>query len=481
MKKQVPKKSTKPLYLRKPSRKPRPLNHKSESLAFSSRLREDTPASTTERAGRNNQKLKILDLFCGAGGISEGFSMAGYDVLGGTDHDPDAIATFARNFPNATAICGDMRSPVVHASAIELACHADVVVGGPPCQAFSQVRNHARIIEDPRNSLYREFVSVIRESTPGAFIMENVTGMDQMGVREQICEDLQLGGEYRVHSQIVDAADFGVPQTRKRLLFLGVHRRLNVEPPFLQGSGATSALMLARRNGTRPVHYGIEYLSPLWARALAITLDDPSSMALVTVAQAISDLRHLQTGNRQDTMPYDKLPAPESAYQAFMRETAGEAIHNIQVPRINFDTAMRLRSIPQGGNHRDLPEALLERYLSGQRWGQDNGSGRLSRRHFYAYRKLHPGIWAWTLNTKADSAYHYSANRALSVREFARIQSFPDRFVFITDARKGSLPGRIEGGSAHSRYRQVGNAVPPLLAHAAAQAFRQVLLPAGKA
>jgi DNA (cytosine-5)-methyltransferase 1 len=120
---------------------------------------------------------------------------------------------------------------------------------------------------------------------------------------------------------------------------------------------------------------------------------------------------------------------------------------------------------------------LLERYLSGQRWGQDNGTGKLSRRHFYAYRKLHPDIWAWTLNTKADSAYHYSVNRALSVREFARIQSFSDRFVFTSDSRKGSIPGRIEGGPAHSRYRQVGNAVPPLLGFAIARAFRELLQP----
>jgi len=125
-----------------------------------------------------------------------------------------------------------------------------------------------------------------------------------------------------------------------------------------------------------------------------------------------------------------------------------------------------------GGNHRDLSGDLLERYITGDRWGQDNGSGHLSRRHFYAYRRLHPRIWAWTLNTKADSVYHYRVLRALAVREFARLQSFPDRFVFTTDPRRGALPGRHDGGAAHSRYRQVGNAVPPLLARAVAEALR---------
>jgi DNA (cytosine-5)-methyltransferase 1 len=151
-----------------------------------------------------------------------------------------------------------------------------------------------------------------------------------------------------------------------------------------------------------------------------------------------------------------------------MREGAGDILTNVQVPRINPDTELRLEGVPQGGNHRDLSEALLDRYITGQRWGQDNGTGRLSRRHFYAYRRLHPDIWAWTLNTKGDSVYHYMYPRSLSVREFARLQSFPDRFVFTTDPRKGMIPGRHEGGPAHSRYRQVGNAVPPLLARAAA-------------
>jgi DNA (cytosine-5)-methyltransferase 1 len=421
--------------------------------------------------------LHVFDLFCGAGGLSEGFRCAGFSVVGGLDIDPDAIATFALNFPDAEVICGDVRTPRVYERAIDLGHRADILIGGPPCQAFSQVRNHSRLIDDPRNSLYREFVSILRETCPKAFLVENVTGMEQMGVREQIAEDLALNGEYRVSSQIVDAADFGVPQTRKRLLFLGCHRGLDLEPPVLQGSGATSALTLARRNGTRPVSYEIDHLSPLWSSALAAVLKDPSDLGIVTVAQAISDLRFLHVGSRRDTAPYELLPTPESAYQTAMRQGAGAEIHNIQVPRMNIDTALRLKSIPQGGNHRDLPEKLLERYLSGQRWGQENGTGKLSRRHFYAYRKLHPDMWAWTLNTKADSAYHYSACRALSVREFARIQSFPDRFVFTTDVRRDALPGRIEGGPAHSRYRQVGNAVPPLLAYAAANAFQPLLAP----
>src|ERR1017187_4579881 len=133
--------------------------------------------------------LTIIDLFAGAGGISEGFRQAGFRVLGGVDHDPDAAATYRLNFPEAQTIVGDVRVPEVHESILDLARAADVVVGGPPCQAFSQVRNHSRVIDDPRNSLYTEFVGVLRAVRPRAFLMENVTGMDQMGVRAQIAED----------------------------------------------------------------------------------------------------------------------------------------------------------------------------------------------------------------------------------------------------------------------------------------------------
>ena len=420
-------------------------------------------------------RLKTVDLFCGAGGLAEGFRQAGYHSLGGADIDPDAVATFAANFPDAEAICGDLRSPGIFARTLGLAKRADVVIGGPPCQGFSQVRNHSRLIDDPKNSLYREFVRIIEEAGPRAFLMENVTGMDQMGVREQIFEDLSLRGMYRVRAQVVDAADFGVPQSRKRLLFIGLHASLNLEPPLLQGTGATAAMTLARRNGDLPVRYEVEATDSLWAASLTSILEDPANVRIVTVAQAISDLRDLPIGGRDDSISFERLPPPESAYQAQMRQAAGAELKNVRVPRINPDTALRLQNIPQGGNHRDLPESLLKRYLSGQRWGQDTGTGLLSRRHFYAYRKLHPGVWAWTLNTKADSAYHYSVNRALSVREFARIQSFPDRFVITTDPRKGALPGRIDGGGAHSRYRQIGNAVPPLLARAVAENLRSVL------
>ncbi len=419
--------------------------------------------------------LTVVDLFAGAGGLAEGFRQAGFKTVGGNDSDPDACATFALNFPTAQVVHGDIRQPAIRQRVLEISKGVDVVVGGPPCQAFSQVRNHVRVIDDPRNSLYREFVHIVGEVMPRAFLMENVTGIDQMGFREQIASDLELGGKYEVLPQIIDAADVGVPQTRKRLIFIGVRSGRGVTAPSVSQRSATQLLSLTRTTKRDRISYALVAAPSRHSAQLLHALSDPEDLSVVSAAQALSDLVSIEQGRRDDAMPYAKLLPPQSAYQRYAREGAGEVLWNVQVPRIRSDTQTRLKAIPAGGNHRDLPDELLARNLGDERWGPENGSGLLSRRHYYAYRRLHPNIWSWTLNTKADCVYHYNGKRSLSVREFARLHSFPDRFVFTTDPRKGSLPGRHDGGAAHSRYRQVGNAVPPLLARACAMAIVQAL------
>lgn len=433
--------------------------------------------------------LRVADLFAGAGGLSEGFRQAGFHVLAGADSDPDACATYRANFPEASTLWGDLRDPAMREQASAVATRADVLVGGPPCQAFSQVRNYARLINDPRNALYREFVTIVSEAKPLALVMENVPGMAQMGVQEQIAADLGLDGEYRVRPQLLDAANFGVPQTRKRLVFIGIRADLAIDPPTLVGSGATSTLALERVTEGGQTAYRVASLAQdltlggepaVSATRLEERLEDPDDDGLVTVSQALSDLIVLSAGRRELSIPVEQLPEATSAYQRAMRKGAdqpGATIGNVDVPRMNADTALRLASLPPGGNYRDLPESLQRRYLSGQKWGPHNGTGQLGRRHYYAYRRLHPSIWAWTLNTKADSVYHWSSPRGLSVREFARLQSFPDTFTVMTDPRRGELAGRLPNGPAHSRYRQLGNAVPPRLAAAVATALAATLRP----
>lgn len=412
--------------------------------------------------------MKVADIFCGAGGFSDGFRRASADIVCGVDNDPDACETYRKNFKDAAAIWGDIRKNSVRAQVLEASHEAEIVVGGPPCQAFSQVRNHDRLLDDPRNALYREFVRVLEHVQPLAFAMENVPGLRQLRIQELVANDLCLDGEYNVTVHTPDACDFGVPQTRKRLVFLGLHTSLSVDPPLLGGTGASKALTLQRHR-----HNGAPSYRPstrtLFDQTLEERLEDPSNLELVSVEQAIGDLAHLHSGRRSDALAVEDLPPAASAYQERARQTLNGTLENVSVPRINADTVLRLSAIPAGGNYLDLSERLQQRYLTGHRWGPDNGSGRLGRRHYYAYRKLHPEFWAWTLNTKADSAYHWLKERALSVREFARLQSFHDDFVFTTCPERGPLPGRISGGAAHSRYRQAGNAVPPLLAHAIAR------------
>jgi DNA (cytosine-5)-methyltransferase 1 len=414
----------------------------------------------------------VVDLFCGAGGLSVGFAQAGFEVLAGSDNDPDAMATFARNFPAAEVVIGDIRNGPVRSAVIEVGGGADVVVGGPPCQAFSQVRNHSRLIDDPRNSLYREFVRVVGKIQPRVFVMENVQGMAQMGVKEQVLQDLAQSGKYRVRAQLLDAVDYGVPQTRKRLIFVGFHRDLGQEPPEMIGSGASVALTLMN-DAVQGGGYRLGLRNDVVAAELLDRLRHTRDLGLVSAEQAIGDLDFLMAGSREDTIQLNRISSAASAYQKLMR--TARTVSNLSVPKMNRDTKLRLDGIPPGGNYRDLPESLKARYLTGQRWGPSTGSDFLARKHYYAYRRLHPGLWAWTLNTKADAVYHYAESRALSVREFCRLQSFPDDFVVITDDRRGEIPGRVPNGATHSRYRQIGNAVPPLLAGAIANSVLECL------
>lgn len=419
------------------------------------------------------RELRAVDLFCGAGGFSEGFRQAGFHSVAANDVDAWTGATFELNQgPHGTKfILGDIGSPAVQERLLDAVRDftVDAVVGGPPCQAFSQVRNHDRVIDDPRNSLYRHYVEMIAAIRPRVFVMENVPGLENLGggaVRRQILEDLRLEGEYRVDSRVVDAAAFGVPQNRLRVLFIGVRADLGLAPRFPEAPAFAELPVLGRYKAARGKSewtYRHER-SPSLAAALEALLD-PEDGRLVTAKQAIGDLEHLRPNARlvrkpsDDALAYERPPA--SAYQR-ARRAGSAALFNADVPSIREDTVARLAAIPRGGNFRDLPAELAARYLNGKKWGPELGRDNLSRKYFFAYRKLHPNHFSWTLNTKADCVFHYGCARALTVREFARLHSFDDTYHFTF-------------GDRHSRYAQVGNAVPPLLAKAIAGTVRSIL------
>jgi DNA (cytosine-5)-methyltransferase 1 len=414
-----------------------------------------------------DHELTAVDLFCGAGGLSQGLIDSGFSVLASADHDPDACATYRRNFPSTLLAEGDLTARAKHTELLGAvgAGRLDLLAGGPPCQAFSQIHNHDRLLADPRNRLYREFVQLLGELRPRALLVENVPGLNQLAggsVRRQIERDLSLDGEYNVVSAVLDAGDFGTPQRRRRLVFVGLSHELG-EPVLPSGSGVTK-LRLADAGGSKQA-----VLELRAAERLREILSDPWDDRAVTVAQALSDLA--EPGERYTT-------EPQSAYQQKLRSASDEPQDHIP-SRIREDTRLRLEGIPPGGNVYDLPDDLLVRYLGDSKWGPAGNGERLSRRHFYAYRRLSPDQLAWTVNTKADFAYHYVSPRGLSVREAARLQGFPDRFHFATAPR--GTPGQLKNGARHSRYRQVGNAVPPPLARAIATVIAGMLRSAAPA
>jgi DNA (cytosine-5)-methyltransferase 1 len=299
--------------------------------------------------------------------------------------------------------------------------------------------------------------------------MENVPGLQNLGggaARRQILEALHLEGEYRVESEVVDAAAFGVPQNRLRVLFVGVRSDLGVEPRFPEPPDFLELPVLDRVPAPRGKNGGVyQHNRSLLTETALKALLDPEDLRLVTVRQAIGDLTYLRPNEKLVRKPSnDSLPYKTTAQCAYQRERrAGSSeLFNIDVPSIREDTVARLDAIPAGGNFRDLSEELSARYLSGKKWGPELGRESLSRKYFFAYRKLHPDYFSWTLNTKSDCVFHYECARSLTVREFARLHSFDDSYRFMF-------------GDRHSRYQQVGNAVPPLFARAIASTLRDIL------
>jgi DNA (cytosine-5)-methyltransferase 1 len=406
------------------------------------------------RSATTPHRPVCLDLFAGAGGFSEGFRQAGFHTIAANDVDPWTGATYVLNHERhgTKFVLGDISKPAIQEQIFEAVGmrELDAIVGGPPCQGFSQVRNHDRLIDDPRNRLYRHYVSMLRKLQPRTFVMENVPGLRNLAggaVCTQILEDLALEGEYHVKCRVLDAAAFGVPQNRLRILFVGVRRDLQDSPQFPSSPYLEALPSLARRaNGERWTYRHCE--APETVRSLAKLLDDTST-DLVTVEQAIGDLAWLRPSPKLVRKPSNESVEYEadasSAYQRARRANS-TLLFNADVPSIRSDTVQRLLSIPQGGNFRDLPKELAARYLSDKKWGPELGRDMLSRKYFFAYRKLHPAHFSWTLNTKSDCVFHYATPRALTVREFARLHSFDDTYLFLA-------------GDRHSRYRQVGNAV----------------------
>jgi len=369
--------------------------------------------------------FKTIDLFCGAGGLSEGFEAAGFDVRVANDFDSFAAETFKLNHPKTKFLDGSIQDisidDMLNAADLDTG-ELDVLIGGPPCQAYS-VYNHQRGMHDERSGLFREYIRMVEGLMPRVVVMENVTGItsvaDGKAVKE-IYRSLESLG-FHVEHRILKSEDYGVPQERRRIFFIGVRDGVAVEWPM-------------------PTH------------GLRTDLFSMNRKPLVTVWDAISDLPELKILEGENESEYDRKP--ESDYQVLMRRGSTRLFNHVApyLAEINIE---RLRHIPQGGSWRDVPIHLLPA-----------GMKRAKRSdHTKRYGRLHPNGLCCTVLTKCDlhwGAYiHPTQERTLTVREAARFQSFPDKVCFT--------------GSRAEQYRQVGNAVPPMLGKAVAKSVLSML------
>ncbi len=372
------------------------------------------------------RSLSIVDLFVGGGGLSEGFKQAGFTVLAANDFDADSANTFKLNNPDVPFLPGPIQkirtADVLDAGRIQK-YQLDVLIGGPPCQAFS-VYNHKRGMHDDRSGLFREYIRIVEAMMPRFVVMENVTGMSSVergkAVKEIYSSLEKLG--YHVEHRVLKAEEFGVPQQRRRIFFIGSRDGTNINWP-------------------KPTH-----------GTSAVPLFDLNLKPVVTVWDAIGDLPELQILEGLEIVDYTRDPI--SNYQSELRRNATMLFNHVApgLAQINIE---RMKYIPQGGSWRDIPERLLP---AGMKKAKRSD-------HTKRYGRLDPNGLASTILTKCDPHWgafiHPTQDRTLTVREAARLQSFPDRVQFT--------------GSRSEQFRQVGNAVPPLLARAVAQSVLEML------
>ncbi|MET4605363.1 DNA (cytosine-5)-methyltransferase 1 [Bradyrhizobium sp. JR4.1] len=338
-----------------------------------------------------------LDLFSGAGGMSLGARWAGIDVKLAIELHHAAARTIARNHPDCLAIQGDLQ----HINGIgnyrrrkeEL-----VIFGGPPCQAFSTSNQRNRGPQNVRNFLFREFLKFVQAEEPDWVVFENVPGILEKGSRPYVLEierKLRTLG-FSLASGVLDAADFGVPQHRKRFFIIG------------------------SRNGPAP------------------SLPTSRQIRLTSVNEAIEDLPALENGAEECTLAYRS--AARSTYAKKMRGGRAQCSNNLVSDNSKF-VVSRYKYIPQGGNWSDIPRHLMRNYSDP------------TRCHTGIYHRLNGDEPSVVIgNFRKNMLIHPTQDRGLSVREAARLQSFPDWYEFV--------------GTIGLQQQQVGNAVPPLLAKA---------------
>jgi DNA (cytosine-5)-methyltransferase 1 len=346
--------------------------------------------------------FEVVDLFCGAGGFSEGFRQVGFTIKTGIDNDTQALITYKHNFPESSAVLTDLSGgdfiSLMKKYSFE---NTGIIIGGPPCQGFSIAGK--RISSDPRNILYKAFMDIVNELNPVGVVLENVPAISSLNNGEAVKSIISRleGLGYSTIFFTLNAADYGVPQNRRRAFFVGLNngRKFKIPTPS-------------------------------------------TAFHPLTTEMAISDLPLLEDTLGGEILQYPQNPA--NVFQSEMRLGSDAIYNHWSVKHLPF-TVETIKLVPDGGNYKNLPEHLRD-----------------TRKVHIAWTRMNSRKPCFTIDAGHNHHFHYKANRVPTVRECARIQSFPDRFRFF--------------GNKTSQFRQVGNAVPPLLAKAIALSLKDSML-----
>lgn len=365
--------------------------------------------------------MNVIDLFAGCGGLSLGFEMAGVNIPLAVEIDEWASETYKFNHKETKVITEDITKVKDLGKLVDGDIEIDGIIGGPPCQGFSLSGNRDK--KDPRNSLFMEFVRFVEHFKPRFFVMENVTGILSMktqnndSVKELILEQFTRAG-YNVEIYTLNAAEYGVPQSRVRVFFIGLRD---------------------------DIPYSREKMEP---KGFLFGKDQ------VTIDDAIMDLPQIKAKEGTDPCEYDCKP--KTKYQRWARK-GSKCIHNHIAMRHTDRLVERFSNIGYGQSVADVAEEHQQRKrgdaskVSGKVYSQNN-------------MRPYPGKPSPTIAASFQSNFvHPYINRNYTAREGARLQSFPDTYIFCGKRTTMSWEKNI------SQYQQIGNAVPPLLAKAIAE------------
>lgn len=378
--------------------------------------------------------LKSIDLFSGAGGLSEGLERAGFHTLFASEIVPCYAQTFRFNHPDTLVSVDDIRKvdpdDIRNEIGIKIG-ELDLIAGGPPCQGFS-INAPVRSTGDPRNHLFLDYLRFVRAFQPKAVLIENVPGLVSFNHGDTLHAILSALADlgYGAGVNILGAPFYGVPQMRWRTIILG-----------LRGADIPQA---AWPEPVKSAPIRTNFTTTFDDRTIVKWPQPGTSESFVTIFDAISDLPELENGERGAVIK-QYASEPRSSYQAMLRESS-PGVFNHEAQTLSDINMRRLAHIRPGGNWTEIPMDLLPKGMRRAK-GTD---------HTKRYGRPRWEDMSSTILTKCDphwgAFFHPEQNRAFTVREAARIQSFPDHYIFT--------------GSQAEQYAQVGNAVPPLLGKA---------------